>query len=177
MYLIIKVVGSFLVVAGGFLAGQKISKQYKKRSTILKQMQEALKYADDAIAIENTLLDEVLKSCGEKFCEKEDVIDLWTRASENLKTEFGSFENAWARACDEYFEETQCLKDKDKECIVGIGKAIGLANTQRQTAHVTSTLQRLQSLEKESLSAEEKEGKNAVKIALAMAVAAVVILF
>ena len=177
MYLIIKIIGSFLVLAGGFLAGHKISRQYKKRSRILKQMQEALKYADDAIAIENTLLDEVLKSCGEKFFDKDSVIDLWTRASENLKTEFGSFENAWAKACEDYFEDTQCLTEKDKECITGIGLAIGLANTQRQTAHVTATLQRLQGLEKESLSVEEKEGKNAVKIALAMAAAVIVILF
>ena len=140
-------------------------------------MQDALKYADDTIAIENTLLDNVLWDCGKKFFKKEKGKDVWTCAAENLKTEFGSFENAWDKACNEYFEEEVCLNDKDKECIKNIGKAIGIANTQRQTAHVTVGLQRLQALEKEANEAETKEGNNAVKIALAIAAVVIIVLF
>lgn len=177
MYLIIKAAGSALVVTGGFMTGRKIRAQYKKRCEILKNMQEALKYADDTIAIENTLLDNVLKDCAVKFFEKEKGKDVWSCAAENLKTEFGSFENAWLKACSEYFEETMCLNEREKECISGIGQAIGIANTQRQTAHVTATLQRLRELEKEAITAETKEGNNAVKIALAIAVSIIIILF
>ena len=177
MYIILKVMGSGLIAIGSLMAGKKVKKQYKKRRDILKQMQEALKYADDTIAIENTLLDNVLRDCGEKFFKKEKGKDVWTCAAENLKTEFGSFENAWDKACKEYFEDETCLDGKDKECMSNIGKAIGIANTQRQTAHVTATLQRLQELEKEALNAESKEGNNAVKIALAIAVSVIIVLF
>ena len=177
MYIILKVMGSGLVAAGSLLAGRKVKMQYKKRCDILKQMQEALKHADDRIAIENTLLDNVLRDCGEKFFKKEKGKDVWTCAAENLKTEFGSFENAWDKACKEYFEEEVCLNEKDMECINNIGKAIGILNTQRQTAHVTACLQGLQALEKEANTAETKEGKNAVKIALAIAAVVIILLF
>ena len=96
---------------------------------------------------------------------------------ENLKREFGSFENAWIKACDEYFENSPCLEEKDKECIREIGKALGIANTQRQNDHVKSKIQKLQELEKMAMEKEEKEGKNAIKIALAISVAIIVILF
>ncbi|MBE7057883.1 MAG: hypothetical protein E7387_02110 [Ruminococcaceae bacterium] len=177
MYFVLKVAGSALVTIGSLLAGRKVKMQYKKRCEILKQMQEALKYADDTIAIENTLLDNVLRDCGEKFFKKEKGKDVWTCAAENLKTEFGSFENAWDKACNEFFEDEVCLNEKDKECIRNIGKAIGIANTQRQTAHVTAGLQRLQTLEKEANAAETKEGNNAVKIALAIAAVVIIVLF
>lgn len=177
MYLIVKAAGAGFVLLGAFMTGKKVRDQYKSRCRILKQMQEALKYADDTISIENTLLDDVLKSCGEKFFGKENGCDIWTRASENLKTEFGSFENAWVKSCDEYFENEPFLDEKDRECIVSIGKAIGIANTQRQNDHVRSKIQKLQELEKQALGKEEKEGKNAIKIALAAAVAIIVVLF
>lgn len=177
MYLMIKAAGAVLVIVGSLLIGKKVKDQYKKRRKILKQMQDALKYADDLISIENTLLDDVLKNCGEKYFEEEKGNDVWTRANTNLKREFGSFENAWVKSCNEYFEISPCLDDKDKECILEIGKAIGIANTQRQNDHVRSKIQKLQELEKKALEKEEKEGKNAIKIALAISVAIIVILF
>lgn len=177
MYLIIKTAGSALVAAGSLLIGRKVKAQYKMRCEILKDMQEALKYADDTITIENTLLDNVLRDCALKFFEKEKGKDIWSRAAENLKTEFGSFENAWTKACAEYFEGTACFNEREKECITDIGKAIGIANTQRQTAHVTSTLQRLGDLEKKAITAEAKEGKNAIKIAMAIAACVIIMLF
>lgn len=177
MYFVIKITGAALVIVGALLIGKKVKDQYKKKCKFLKEMQEALKYADDLISIENTLLDDVLKSCGEKYFENEKGNDIWTRANENLKREFGSFENAWIKACDEYFESSPCLDEKDKGCIREIGKAIGIANTQRQNDHVRSKIQKLQELEKVALEKEEKEGKNAIKIALAISVAIVVILF
>ncbi len=177
MYLMIKATGAVFVILGGLLIGKKVKDQYKNRCKILKQMQEALKQADDLISIENTLLDDVLKSCAEKCFENEKGKDVWTKANENLKREFGSFENAWIKACDEYFENSPCLEEKDKECIREIGKALGIANTQRQNDHVKSKIQKLQELEKMAMEKEEKEGKNAIKIALAISVAIIVILF
>lgn len=162
---------------GGFLTGQKIRKEYKKRRELLKSIQDALKYADDAIAIENTLLDDVLLNCGAKFFPKEKGADLFTRAAGYLRSEFGSFENAWTKACEDFFPDVPCLREKDIECISGIGKALGLANTQRQSAHVLSVLKRLADLEQEAAQNEEKEGKNAIKIAIAISAAIIVILF
>ena len=54
MYLMIKAAGAVLVIVGSLLIGKKVKDQYKKRRKILKQMQDALKYADDLISIENT---------------------------------------------------------------------------------------------------------------------------
>lgn len=65
--LTIKITGSLLIAAGGILTGLKIRKEYKQRRTLLKAFQDALHYADDAIAIENALLDDVLMNCGAKF--------------------------------------------------------------------------------------------------------------
>ena len=50
--LTIKITGSLLIAAGGILTGLKIRKEYKQRRTLLKAFQDALHYADDAIAIE-----------------------------------------------------------------------------------------------------------------------------
>lgn len=175
--LAVKITGSLLIAAGGFLTGQKIRKEYKKRREMLKAFQDALKYADDAIAIENTLLDDVLLNCGAKFFPKEKGGDLFTSAAGYLRSEFGSFENAWAKACEDFFPNTPCLREKDVECISGVGKALGLANTQRQSAHILTVLKRMADLEQEAAQSEEKEGKNAVKIAIAVSAAIIVILF
>lgn len=175
--LAVKITGSLLIAAGGILIGQKIRKEYKKRRELLKSFQDALKYADDAIAIENTLLEEVLMQCGAKFFPTEKGGDVFSAAAGYLRSEFGSFEHAWAKACEDYFTETPCLKEKDQSCIADVGKALGLANTQRQTAHVAAVLKRLGALEEEAASCEEREGKNAVKIAIAISAAIIVILF
>lgn len=159
------------------MVGQKIKKEYKKRRELLKAMQDALKYADDAIAIENTLLEDVLVSCGAKFFPKDKGNDLFTLSASCLRSEFGSFENAWTKACESFFPENPCLREKDFESISGIGKALGLANTQRQTAHITAMVKRLSDLEEEAAQNENKEGKNAVKIAVAVSAAIIVILF
>ena len=132
--LTIKITGSLLIAAGGILTGLKIRKEYKQRRTLLKAFQDALHYADDAIAIENALLDDVLMNCGAKFFPDEKGSDLFSCAAGCLRSEFGSFENAWAKACADFFPKTPCLREKDIECISGIGTALGLANTQRQSA-------------------------------------------
>ena len=175
--MILKAAGAFMILSGGLMAGGKVRKQHKKVCTELRKMQEALKFADDTITIENMLLDDVLKKCAEKFFEDEKGTDIWTKACENLKTEFGSFENSWAKACDEYFEEQPYYDEKQKECIKGIGKALGIANTQRQSAHVNANLQNLQELEKMAIAKYEKEGKNSVRIAAALSIAVIVLLF
>lgn len=175
--LAVKITGSLLIAAGGFLTGQKIRKEYKKRRELLKSIQDALKYADDAIAIENTLLDDVLMNCGAKFFPKDKGADLFTAAAGQLRSEFGSFENAWTKACEDFLPGTSCLSEKDIECISGIGKALGLANTQRQSAHVQTVLKKLADLEQEAAQREDKEGKNAIKIAIAVSAAIIVILF
>ena len=175
--LAVKITGSLLIAAGGLLTGQKIRNEYKKRRKLLKSFQDALKYADDAIAIENTLLEDVLMNCGAKFFPKEKGGDLFTSAAGYLRSEFGSFENAWTKACGDYFPDTPCLREKDIECISGVGKALGLANTQRQSAHILAVIKRLGDLEQEAALNEEKEGKNAIKVAVAVSAAIIVILF
>ena len=58
-----------------------------------------------------------------------------------------------------------------------MGKALGLANTQRQSAHILAVIKRLGDLEQEAALNEEKEGKNAIKVAVAVSAAIIVILF
>lgn len=101
--LAIKITGSLLIAAGGILTGLKIRKEYKQRRTLLKAFQDALHYADDAIAIENALLDDVLMNCGAKFFPEEKGSDLFSCAAGCLRNEFGSFENAWTKACADFF--------------------------------------------------------------------------
>lgn len=173
----IKITGAVLILAGSMMAGRKMQKYYNKRRTDLKAMQDALKYADDAISIENALLDDVLATCGAKFFSESGGNDIFTMAAENLKSEFGSFERAWDKACAELSDKCVYLKKEDIECISGIGKALGLANTQRQSAHVASAVKRLASLEEDAALAQSREGRNAVKIALALSAAAIIILF
>jgi hypothetical protein len=175
--LAIKITGSLLIAAGGILTGLKIRKEYKQRRTLLKAFQDALHYADDAIAIENALLDDVLMNCGAKFFPEEKGSDLFSCAAGCLRNEFGSFENAWTKACADFFPKTPCLREKEIECISGIGKALGLANTQRQSAHIASVVKKLAELEREAQQEDEKEGKNAIKIAIAVSAAIIVILF
>ena len=175
--LAIKITGSLLIAVGGILAGQKIRKEYKKRREILKAIQDALKYADDAIIVENALLEDVLVSCGAKYFPKEKGSDLFTTAAGYLRSAFGSFENAWNKACEEFFPKATCLREKDLECISEVGKALGLVNAQRQSVHISSMLKRLSELEQEALQCEDKEGKNAVKIAIAVSAAMIIILF
>lgn len=175
--LAIKLTGALIIAAGGLMAGFKLKKNYSKRRSLLKAMQDALKYADDAIAIENTLLDDVLIACGSKFFAGDNGEDVFTLSAGYLRNEFGSFERAWDKACTEFYEKYACLKKEDTECISGIGKALGLANTQRQSAHIESAVKRLAALEQEAQTAETKEGKNAVKIALAISAAVIIVLF
>ena len=80
-------------------------------------------------------------------------------------------------SCADFFPKTPCLREKDIECISGIGKALGLANTQRQSAHIASVVKKLAELEREAQQKDEKEGKNAIKIAIAVSAAIIVILF
>ena len=82
-------------------------------------------------------------NCGAKFFPDEKGSDLFSCAAGCLRSEFGSFENAWAKACADFFPKTPCLREKDIECISGIGKALGLANTQRQSAHIASVVKKL----------------------------------
>lgn len=177
MYMAVKITGSVLIAAGGYITGSKIKRQYKKRRALLKSYQEALRAADDAIAIENVLIENVLKECGEKFFPECKGKDVWSMTANILESQFGSFERAWQKACEEYFAEAYELSEKDRDAISDIGMALGIANTQRQSAHVLSVLERLKSLEKEAETSEEKEGKNAVKISLALAAAIIVMLF
>lgn len=175
--LLIKIIGASVIGCSGFLVGNKVKQQYKKRTKALKLIQDALRYADDSIVIENMLLDDVLINCGKKFYTEEKGMDLWTLSAENLKNEFDCFEKAWEKSCLKYFDENYYFSDKDRVCIESIGKALGLANSQRQNANVSVCLQGLGELERESLLKEEKEGKNAVKIALALSLAIIIILF
>ena len=145
--LAIKITGSLLIAAGGILTGLKIRKEYKQRRTLLKAFQDALHYADDAIAIENALLDDVLMNCGAKFFPEEKGSDLFSCAAGCLRNEFGSFENAWTKACADFFPKTPCLREKEIECISGIGKALGLANTQRQSAHIASVVKKKEKMQ------------------------------
>lgn len=175
--LAIKLTGALLIAAGGIMTGFKIRRNYGRRRSILKSMQDALKYADDAISIENTLLDDVLVSCGVKFFAGDKGEDVFTLSAGYLRNEFGSFERAWDKACAEFYEKYACLKKEDTECISGIGKAFGIADTQRQSAHIASAVKRLAALEQDANAAETREGKNAVKIALAVSAAVIIVLF
>ncbi len=175
--LTIKMIGALLIISGGAMTGMKIKRYYIKRREMLKKMQDALRYADDAISIENALLDEVLISCGEKFFGGSREEDVFGRAAAYLKEEFGSFERAWDRACAELEEKCVYLKKADIECISGIGKALGHSDTDRQSAYVASAVKKLAALEEQASEAESREGRNAVKIALAVSAAVIIILF
>ena len=176
MIFILKAIGAVLVASGGFLTGNKIKQQYKKRSEYLKKISDCLKYADDAIAVENMLIEDVLKKCSEKFFSEENGNDLWSMAAENIKTNYGSFESAWEKACTDYYENALFLHKKDIECIKDIGNALGIVSTQRQSAHVQSVLKNLNELEEDAKKALEKEGKHVVQISLAISAALIIVL-
>ncbi len=177
MVFIVKLIGSVLILISGFLIGNKIKKQYQTRRNILKQFQESLKYADDAIVIENMLLEDVMRKCSNKFFPLEKGNDLWNIAADKLKENYGSFEGAWTKACDVYFEEMSFLNELDCDCIKDIGKALGIASVQRQSLHIQNVIKRLSELENEALKIQASEGKHAVQIAMAVAAAIIIILF
>ena len=177
MVFVIKVIGAVMIAGGGYLIGNKIKKQYKRRTEYLKATQDALKYADDAIAVENMLIEDVMKKCSDKFFKEERGGDLWNMAAEKLKSNFGNFENVWEKACNDYYKNSPYLTEKDAECIKDIGKALGIVSSLRQSAHVDAVIRNLNELELNAKSILEKEGKHVVQVALAIAAALIILLF
>lgn len=176
MLLIIKLFGAILIAGSAFAIGYKTKGQYIKRTSFLRNMQECVKYADDRIVIENMLLEDVLRNCSNKYFNEDKGNDIWNKTLDNLNADYASFESAWEKACEDFFEDVGFLKEKDFDVIKDIGKAIGIVNTQRQSIHIKGVVDDLDRLESEAANLMEKEGKNVIPISLAVAAGIILIL-
>lgn len=174
--IILKILGSILIILSGYMFGKHIRDDMKNRVDFYTYLVKALYFIDNKIAIENMYLDEVMKQVITDIYSDTEICEPFSQFNIKLKDGEQSIETTWKESCDELFASCDYIKQDERDDIYQIGVALGLSDRQRQSDSLKLICEKLANREKTILEKTKKDSALAMKISLVFAVMLVVLI-
>ncbi|NLL04529.1 MAG: stage III sporulation protein AB [Clostridiaceae bacterium] len=151
--MLLKIVGSLIVLVSCSLLGYSHAKTYAKRPEELKVFQTLLQIFENEISFLSNILEEAfLKVCS---CTDSSVGIFFEATVKNLEEGFCACE-AWTKAVEENITKTN-LNTEDRSIIISFGKMLGSSDLEGQIKNIRLTVSQLKIQEQK---AEELKDKN-----------------
>lgn len=152
--MLLKVIGSLIVLIASSLLGFSHAKTYAKRPVELKVLQSLLQIFENEISfLSNVLEDAFLKV---NKCSDSNVAAFFEGAAANLNEGFCADE-AWEKAVKDNIRKTN-LNKEDESIIISFGKMLGSSDLEGQikNIHLTVNLLKIQEQKAEELKAKNE---------------------
>lgn len=150
-----KFMGAILIIIGCTYAGLKVAETYRKRSELLRYMQNGLNLLETEISYSSTPLPLAMQRISEKLRGESRLI--FARASDALRNNAGIRANeAWEEGI-EYLKQHIFLNREEIDVLSLFGQALGGSDREEQLKNIALTRRQLSLMEK---AAEEARNKN-----------------
>ena len=153
--MLLKIIGSAVVVATTSILGYALSINYKRRPAELRELQGLLQMLENEIGYLSNLLVDAFEKISRSSRSK--TVIFFNAAAENLKScsSIGA-SNAWEKAVRDNIETTS-LNKEDEEILVSFGKMLGISDVEGQIKNIRLLQSQLKLQEQK---AEESRQKN-----------------
>lgn len=153
--MIIKIIGSIIVIFSASMVGFLIASAYRDRPVELREIQAFLQMLETEISYASTPLSEALDNIASKMDSK--TKHFLENIKKFLKAEKGyTAAEAWEKALLTYYTESS-LNNEDKAILSNLGKYIGRSGAKDQVKHLRLAITQLKQQEKK---AEVEKGRN-----------------
>jgi len=173
--LIVKLIGSLLIIASASLMGISKANVYKNRAADLRDLVLILQLLETEICYMSNILRDALQNCAE--AKNESRVSVFFRwAAELLANREMTSAEAWDKSVSENLKYTS-LKQEDAEILSGLGTTLGTSDYEGQLKNIRFVIKQL---EVQIVKADEDSVKYQNmyrKLGVLGGIAAVVILF
>ncbi|HHV96210.1 MAG TPA: stage III sporulation protein AB [Clostridiaceae bacterium] len=139
--MLLKIIGSILVIGGSCVIGFTLSSAYSKRPVQLKILQSLIQMLGNEIRFMSSIITDAFERIGRSIDNP--VASFFTNALEYLNNEESiNIAQAWERAIYENMGKT-ALNKEDAEILISFGKMLGNSDIQGQLKNIEYTLQQL----------------------------------
>ena len=152
--MLIKIVGSLLIISASTIIGCAYSRDYARRPAQLRELQGQLQILENELSFQlNPLLEAFSTIAGTGSI----TTNFFSSAARYLKNKRGiSATRAWELAINDNISATS-LVEEDKDIIIAFGKMLGSSDLEGQIRNIRLTLSQLEIQESK---AEESRKKN-----------------
>ena len=151
--MLLKIVGSLIVLVSSSLLGYSHAKTYAKRPQELKILQSLLQIFENEISFLSNVLEEAFLKVHK--CTESSVAVFFEAAVKNLNAGFCADE-AWTKAVKDNISKTN-LNSEDENIIISFGKMLGSSDLEGQIKNIRLTVNHLKIQEQK---AEDMKVKN-----------------
>lgn len=171
--MLLKIVGSLIVLISCSLLGYSHAKTYAKRPEELKVLQTLFQIFENEISFLSNVLEEAfLKVCS---CTDSDVTIFFEATIKNLKGGFCAYE-AWTKAVKENISRTN-LNSEDEGIIISFGKMLGSSDLEGQVKNIRLTVNQLKIQEQKAEDLKDKNESMFKNLGVLGGLAIIVLLF
>ena len=152
--MLLKVIGSLIVLISSSLLGFSYAKTYAKRPIELKVLQSLLQIFENEISFLSNVLEDAFFKVNK--CSDSTVATFFEGAAKNLNEGFCADE-AWEKAVKDNIRKTN-LNSEDESIIISFGKMLGSSDLEGQikNIHLTVNLLKIQEQKAEELKAKNE---------------------
>ena len=139
--MLLKIIGSMLVIGGSCVIGFTLSAGYSKRPIQLKILQSLIQMLENEIRFMSSIITDAFERIGRS--SDNPVASFFTTTLEYLENEECiNIAQAWERSINENISKTALTKE-DAEILISFGKMLGNSDIQGQIKNIGFTLQQL----------------------------------
>mgnify|MGYP001054977564 CR=1 FL=1 len=152
--MLLKIIGSVLIIAGSSIIGFTLSSTYSKRPVQLKTLQSLIQMLENEIRFMSSIITDAFERIGRS--SDNPVALIFTTTLKYLDNEeFTSIAQAWESSVNENIGKT-ALTREDAEILVSFGNMLGNSDIQGQIKNITHTLQQLNLQQQKAEEAKKK---------------------